>query len=83
MSYSIILPTFNENNHIVDLIKSISNIFIKQNILFEILVIDDSSTDGTKETVENFSKANSMKMDFSIFERIFKPWYDFNGRIFY
>ena len=58
MSYSVILPTFNENNHIVDLIESISNIFIKQNILFEILVIDDSSTDGTKETVENFSKAN-------------------------
>ena len=57
MSYSVILPTFNENNHIVDLIESISNIFIKQNILFEILVIDDSSTDGTKETVENFSKA--------------------------
>jgi dolichol-phosphate mannosyltransferase len=58
MSYSVILPTFNENNHIIDLIKSISNIFLKQNILFEVLVIDDNSTDGTEETVKKFSKTN-------------------------
>ena len=58
MGYSVILPTFNENNHIKDLIKSISDIFFSQNILFEILVVDDNSTDGTRETVYAFSKIN-------------------------
>jgi dolichol-phosphate mannosyltransferase len=56
MGFSIILPTFNENNHIKDLINSISEIFLSQNILFEILVVDDNSTDGTRETVDEFAK---------------------------
>lgn len=58
MSFSVILPTFNENNHIKDLIKSISKIFLSQNILFEILVVDDNSTDGTGHTIEEFAKKN-------------------------
>jgi len=58
MSFTVILPTFNENNHIKDLIKSISDIFFSQNILFEILVVDDNSTDGTRETIDEFSKTN-------------------------
>ena len=58
MNFSVILPTFNENNHIKDLIESISDIFFSQNILFEILVVDDNSTDGTRETVDAFSKIN-------------------------
>lgn len=59
MSYSVILPTLNENDHIEDLIKSISDIFFSQNILFEILVVDDNSTDGTRDTVDAFSKINN------------------------
>jgi dolichol-phosphate mannosyltransferase len=58
MGYSVILPTFNENNHIKDLIKSISSIFLSQNILFEILVVDDNSTDGTIKTINDYSKKN-------------------------
>ena len=33
--------------------------FFSQNILFEILVVDDNSTDGTRETVDAFSKINN------------------------
>jgi dolichol-phosphate mannosyltransferase len=69
MGYSVILPTFNENNHIKDLIKSISDIFFSQNILFEILVVDDNSTDGTRETVYAFSKINKFV---KIIDRKFK-----------
>ena len=58
MSYSIILPTFNEKNHITDLIKAISNIFISRNISYEILIVDDNSTDGTKEKVNEFAINN-------------------------
>ena len=58
MSFSVILPTFNENDHIKDLLKSISDIFFQQNITFEILVVDDNSTDGTKKTVQEFINTN-------------------------
>ena len=56
MNFSVILPTFNENNHIKDLIESISDIFFSQNILFEILVVDDNSTDGTIATINSVSR---------------------------
>jgi dolichol-phosphate mannosyltransferase len=56
MGFSVILPTFNENNHIKDLIKSIANIFLSKNILFEIIVVDDNSTDGTIATINSVSR---------------------------
>ena len=59
MSYSIILPTLDEKGHIIDLIKTISDIFIKNKLNYEIIVIDDNSKDGTIQIVENFIKENS------------------------
>ena len=53
MSFSIILPTLNEKGHIIDLINQISDICKYQKINYEIIVVDDSSTDGTFEIVEN------------------------------
>ena len=53
MKYSVILPTLNENNHIVDLINSISNVFKKKNLVYEIIIVDDNSVDGTIGTVKN------------------------------
>jgi dolichol-phosphate mannosyltransferase len=47
MSYSVILPTLNEAGHIADLIKKINSIFLEINEKFEIIVVDDSSSDGT------------------------------------
>ena len=54
MSYSVILPTLNEKEHIIELIKAISKIFIDSNTNYEIIVVDDDSTDGTKEELKNF-----------------------------
>ena len=47
MSYSVILPTLNEAGHIVKLIKKINSVFLEINEKFEIIVIDDESTDST------------------------------------
>ena len=58
MSYTVILPTLNENGHIVKLIQTIEKIFIKTKIPYEILVVDDNSTDGTNETVEKLLDKN-------------------------
>ena len=52
MNYSIILPTLNENNHIISLIKSLGKNFINKKIKYEIIVVDDNSTDGTINTIK-------------------------------
>ena len=58
-SYSIILPTFNEAGHIKKLISEIYEIFLTSNDLFEIIVVDDNSTDGTSEIISEISKSNN------------------------
>ena len=58
MSFSIILPTLNEKGHILELISEISNIFQNKNLQYEIIIVDDSSTDGTFEVIQNFKKNN-------------------------
>tara|TARA_B100000767_G_C19708063_1_gene511475 strand:- start:75 stop:830 length:756 start_codon:yes stop_codon:yes gene_type:complete len=62
MSYSIILPTLNEEGHIIDLIKEIGKNFIAQKLLYEIIVVDDNSTDGTIEKVTNFIKISNIEI---------------------
>ena len=57
MSFSVILPTLNENGHIIKLIEEISHIFKVREIQYEIIVVDDNSDDGTYETVKKFQKS--------------------------
>tara|TARA_B100000795_G_C22709448_1_gene402935 strand:- start:134 stop:886 length:753 start_codon:yes stop_codon:yes gene_type:complete len=62
MSYSIILPTLNEEGHIIDLIKEIAKNFIDQQSVFEIIIVDDNSTDGTIEKISNFIKTSNIEI---------------------
>ena len=59
MNYSIILPTLNENGHIIQLIRNIKKNFKTKKNKYEIIIVDDNSTDGTIDTVKNFIKKNS------------------------
>ena len=56
MNYSVILPTLNENGHIIQLIKSIKKNFINRKNKYEIIVVDDNSIDGTINTVKKYKK---------------------------
>ena len=58
MSFSIILPTLNEQGHIKELINNIEKNFYKQKIKYEIIVIDDNSADQTVKEVKSINKKN-------------------------
>ena len=53
MSYSLILPTYNEKNHIIKLINELANIIKKTSKDFEIIIVDDNSIDGTAQIIKN------------------------------
>jgi len=53
---SIIIPTYNRANLLPRSIKSILNQTFKD---FELIIVDDGSTDNTKEVVEEFQKKDS------------------------
>jgi dolichol-phosphate mannosyltransferase len=48
---SIIIPTYNEAENIQNTIQHISHIVRSSNVSFEIIIVDDSSTDKTQEMV--------------------------------
>ncbi len=50
---SIIIPTYNESQNILKILKSIGEI-LPPKILTEAIVIDDNSSDGTGKIVENY-----------------------------
>ena len=55
---SIIIPTYNEKGNIEKLISEINIILKKRKIIYEILVVDDSSPDGTADVVFELAKKN-------------------------
>jgi dolichol-phosphate mannosyltransferase len=56
MLFSIIIPARNEESHIKDTLCRITSIFTKEGVNFEVLVVDDGSTDRTKEVVEEIGR---------------------------
>lgn len=55
MTVSVILPTYNEKENLEKLVKSILDVFKKNNIFGNIIIVDDASPDGTGEVVKNLS----------------------------
>ncbi len=62
MSYSVILPTLNEEGHIVNLIEEIGKNFTDQVSTYEIIVVDDNSTDGTIDKIKNYIKTSTIDL---------------------
>lgn len=48
---SVVVPTLNEEQNIALLLKSLDQVLQKAKILYEVIVIDDNSTDATKKKV--------------------------------
>jgi len=54
MLVSIVIPAKNEEDNIEDTIKGIRRAFRKHKIAYEIIVVNDGSTDGTEKVVRTF-----------------------------
>lgn len=57
---SIILPVCNEEESIEKFIKSISNLIKQQKIVFEIIAVENGSTDNTLKVLQGVSKKNKL-----------------------
>ena len=59
---SFIIPCYNEQNNIAACLNSISNEIRKYNVPYEIIVVDNGSTDNTIEEVKKWSCKNDGKI---------------------
>lgn len=53
---SIILPTFNERDNILEILKVIKTLSIQKRLNIESVIVDDNSTDGTAEKIEKLGR---------------------------
>ena len=58
MKISIIMPTYNDKESIIETFNSIINQTYEE---WELIIIDDGSTDGTNELVNNYIKNNNLQ----------------------
>jgi dolichol-phosphate mannosyltransferase len=61
INFSIVIPVYNESKNIVDLLDEINFFLIEENISFEIIIVNDSSTDNSEFVINQYMKKNSGK----------------------
>ena len=59
MQLSIVIPLFNEQESLLELNKTIVEIVLSMKIEFEIIYVDDGSTDNSWDIIKNLSKNSS------------------------
>ena len=62
---SIIIPTYNESENIIQVLKSIGE-HLPKDIVVEVIVVDDNSPDGTGKVVENYINETQNEAVYSI-----------------
>lgn len=59
MEVSIVVPLLNEKDSLGELAEWIGRVMDAENLSYEILFIDDGSTDGSWEVIERLSKSSA------------------------
>jgi len=62
---SIIIPTYNESQNIINILKSIGS-NLPKNLLTQAIIVDDNSPDGTGKIVEDYLKNLKKMADYTI-----------------
>lgn len=55
---SVVVPLLNEAESLPDLIEWINRVMIENNYSFEVILVDDGSTDGSWQVIEQLAKTN-------------------------
>ena len=81
MKLSVVVPVYNEKNTLFEIFDWIQKVNLGEDQL-EIVVVDDCSTDGTREVLQNLHtiqqageksfQANQVKLDLGLFLFIFQ-----------
>lgn len=58
---TVIIPAYNEKNSIIPTIEQVLGIMNRSKISYELIVVNDGSTDGTRELVEAFLAKSKVK----------------------
>ena len=64
MRLSVIVCVFNEIKTIEKILRKINNVELQNNIQKEIIIIDNNSSDGTKEFLKKIPISNNLKIFF-------------------
>ena len=59
MILSILIPAYNEENTILQLLQKVASVKLVDNVEKQIIVINDGSTDNTLQLIEDFAKSNN------------------------
>lgn len=62
MKLSIIMPCYNERETLPKILEKVRNVKLKNNLKKEIILVDDFSTDGTREYIKELSDKNITKI---------------------
>ena len=80
MQLSIVIPLFNEQESLLELNKTILEIVLSMKIEFEIIYVDDGSTDNSWDIIKNLSKNSSNLIGIKFlrnFGKSLSSFYDF------
>jgi glycosyltransferase involved in cell wall biosynthesis len=55
---SVVVPLFNEEESLSELAKWIDNVLTKENLSYEVIMVDDGSTDASWQVIKNLRKTN-------------------------
>ena len=53
-SVSVVVPLYNKENTIIETLDSLTTYFEKKSITYEIIIVENQSTDNSKLIVENY-----------------------------
>lgn len=70
MKLSIIIPVYNEKNTVLELLNRVNNVNFPYS--YEIIIVDDGSTDGTREILNSFLSSRATVRDDKKIKIIFK-----------